>query len=53
MGFDEDKHELVVGIIDYMRQYDFIKKVERLGKSVSMMTGQAEPTIIQPVQYVR
>jgi 1-phosphatidylinositol-3-phosphate 5-kinase len=52
VGFDEDKHEIVAGIIDYMRQYDFLKRMERLGKSVGMMTGQAEPTIIQPVQCV-
>ena len=31
---------LVVGIIDYMRQYDIIKKMERMGKSVGMIAGQ-------------
>jgi len=41
----------VVGIIDYLRQYDIIKKMERMGKSVGMIAGQAEPTIIQPSQY--
>jgi len=25
---------VVMGIIDYMRQYDFVKKMERMGKSV-------------------
>jgi 1-phosphatidylinositol-3-phosphate 5-kinase len=44
---------MVVGIIDYLRQYDTIKKIERLGKSVTMLTGQAEPTIIQPKDYRR
>ena len=29
VGFDEDNYECVVGIIDYMRQYDFIKRMER------------------------
>lgn len=53
VGFDEDSHELVVGIIDYLRQYDFVKRMERMGKSVGMLTGQAEPTIIQPPQYCR
>jgi len=52
-GFDEDSHTLVVGIIDYMRQYDFVKRMERMGKSVGMLTGQAEPTIIQPPQYCK
>jgi len=52
VGIDEDSHELVVGIIDYMRQYDIIKKMERMGKSVgTMIAGQAEPTVIQPPQY--
>jgi len=51
VGFDEDSHEIVVGIIDYMRQYDFIKRMERMGKSVGMLAGQQEPTIIQPPQY--
>jgi 1-phosphatidylinositol-3-phosphate 5-kinase len=27
--------------------------MERMGKSVGMLTGQAEPTIIQPSQYKR
>ena len=27
--------------------------MERMGKSVGMLTGQAEPTIIQPPQYCR
>jgi hypothetical protein len=51
VGMDENKKELVVGIIDYMRQYDIIKKMERMGKSVGMIAGQAEPTIIQPPAY--
>ena len=53
VGIDEDNFEIVVGIIDYMRQYDIIKRVERMGKSVGMIAGQAEPTIIQPSQYKR
>ncbi|CAM9097245.1 unnamed protein product [Ectocarpus fasciculatus] len=51
VGIDEDTQELVVGIIDYMRQYDIIKRMERMGKSVGMIAGQAEPTVIQPIQY--
>jgi len=53
VGFDESSHEIVVGIIDYIRQYDLSKRFERLGKSVGMIAGQAEPTIIQPAQYCR
>ena len=51
VGIDEDNLEVSVGIIDYMRQYDIIKRVERMGKSVGMIAGQAEPTIVQPSQY--
>eukprot|EP00903_Cladosiphon_okamuranus_P005970 g5894.t1 len=51
VGLDEERKELVVGIIDYMRQYDIIKRMERMGKSVSMIAGQAEPTIVQPSLY--
>lgn len=51
VGVDEEQKALVVGIIDYMRQYDIIKKMERMGKSVGMIAGQAEPTVIQPQPY--
>jgi hypothetical protein len=33
------------------RRYDIIKKMERMGKSVGMIAGQAEPTVIQPPNY--
>jgi len=51
VGINEQTFELVLGIIDYMRQYDILKKMERMGKSVGMIAGQAEPTIIQPQNY--
>ena len=53
VGIDENSFTLRFGIIDYMRQYDIIKKMEHMGKSVGMLTGQAEPTIIEPAQYKR
>ena len=53
IGIDENSFTLRFGIIDYMRQYDIIKKMEHMGKSVGMLTGQAEPTIIEPAQYRR
>jgi hypothetical protein len=52
-GIDEQSYSVKFGIIDYMRQYDIIKKMEHMGKSVGMLTGQAEPTIIEPQQYRR
>lgn len=51
VGIDEHECRIVIGIIDYMRQYDIIKKVERMGKSVGMIAGQPEPTVIQPPNY--
>ncbi|RLN66727.1 hypothetical protein BBJ29_000045 [Phytophthora kernoviae] len=43
--------EMTVGIIDYLRQFDLIKRVESVGKSVGMIAGQSSPTIIEPGLY--
>jgi len=51
VGVDEDSQELVVGIIDFMRQYDILKQMERVGKSISEVVGSEAPTIIQPPLY--
>lgn len=51
VGIDEEKKELVVGIIDFMRQYDIMKQMERVGKSLPMVVGSEAPTIIQPPLY--
>jgi Phosphatidylinositol-4-phosphate 5-Kinase len=51
IGFDEENKELVVGIIDFMRQYDILKQMERVGKSLPMVVGSEAPTIIQPPLY--
>jgi Phosphatidylinositol-4-phosphate 5-Kinase len=51
VGFDEETNELVVGIIDFMRQYDILKQMERVGKSLPMVVGSEAPTIIQPPLY--
>lgn len=53
LGVDESGFAVKAGIIDYLRQYDIIKKMEHMSKSVGMLTGQAEPTIIEPSQYKR
>jgi hypothetical protein len=37
VGVDEENMELVVGIIDFMRQYDIMKQMERVGKSLPMV----------------
>jgi len=51
VGIDEERNELVVGIIDFMRQYDILKQMERVGKSIPMVVGSEAPTIIQPPLY--
>ncbi|GKY91175.1 hypothetical protein MPSEU_000090200 [Mayamaea pseudoterrestris] len=51
VGIDEENQELVVGIIDFMRQYDIMKQMERVGKSLPMVVGSEAPTIIQPPLY--
>lgn len=51
VGIDDENMELVVGIIDFMRQYDILKQMERVGKSLPMVVGSEAPTIIQPPLY--
>ena len=40
-----------MGIIDYFRCYDIIKKLENSVKSVGMIIGEKEPTVIPPNLY--
>jgi 1-phosphatidylinositol-3-phosphate 5-kinase len=42
---------MTLGIIDYLRQFDLIKRVESVSKSVAMIAGQLPPTIIEPGMY--
>ncbi|KAL3532750.1 hypothetical protein ACH5RR_006271 [Cinchona calisaya] len=53
VGVDEDKHELVLGIIDFMRQYTWDKHLETWVKASGILGGpkNATPTVISPVQY--
>jgi len=51
VGINKEKIELVVGIIDYMSQYDVLKQMEQVGKSLPMVVGSDTPTIIQPPLY--
>ena len=51
IGFSEDDGEMIVGIIDYLRQYDLLKQMESVSKSVGMIAGQEAPTIVQPQTY--
>ncbi|GMI93650.1 FORMS APLOID AND BINUCLEATE CELLS 1B [Hibiscus trionum] len=53
VGVDEEKHELIVGIIDYMRQYTWDKHLETWVKASGILGGpkNASPTVISPKQY--
>ena len=53
VGVDEEKHELVLGIIDFMRQYTWDKHLETWAKVSGILGGpkNASPTIISPKQY--
>ncbi|KAL3654471.1 hypothetical protein CASFOL_004152 [Castilleja foliolosa] len=53
VGVDEDRKELVMGIIDFMRQYTWDKHLETWVKASGILGGpkNASPTIISPKQY--
>ena len=53
VGVDENKNELVVGIIDFMRQYTWDKHLETWVKASGILGGpkDASPTVISPKQY--
>lgn len=53
VGVDEERKELVMGIIDCMRQYTWDKHLETWVKASGILGGpkNASPTIISPKQY--
>ncbi|XP_060172964.1 1-phosphatidylinositol-3-phosphate 5-kinase FAB1B isoform X2 [Lycium barbarum] len=53
VGVDEEKHELVLGIIDFMRQYTWDKHLETWVKASGILGGpkNVSPTVISPKQY--
>jgi 1-phosphatidylinositol-3-phosphate 5-kinase len=54
VGFDKVRQELVVGLVDYVRQYTWDKQVESWVKKSGLLGGAGkEPTIISPLQYAR
>ncbi|XP_076902454.1 putative 1-phosphatidylinositol-3-phosphate 5-kinase FAB1C [Bidens hawaiensis] len=55
VGVDEESKELVMGIIDFMRQYTWDKQLETWVKASGILGGpkNASPTIISPKQYKR
>lgn len=54
VGFNKSKRELMVGLVDYARQYTWDKQVESWVKQSGLLGGAGkEPTIISPRQYAR
>ncbi|XP_010259723.1 PREDICTED: putative 1-phosphatidylinositol-3-phosphate 5-kinase FAB1C [Nelumbo nucifera] len=53
VGVDDDRKELVLGIIDFMRQYTWDKHLETWVKASGILGGpkNASPTVISPKQY--
>ncbi|KAF5732083.1 hypothetical protein HS088_TW18G00772 [Tripterygium wilfordii] len=53
VGVDEEKHELVLGIIDFMREYTWDKHLETWVKTSGILGGpkNSSPTVISPKQY--
>ena len=53
VGVDEEKEELVLGIIDFMRQYTWDKHLETWVKTSTILGGDknVSPTVISPQQY--
>ncbi|XP_047341042.1 putative 1-phosphatidylinositol-3-phosphate 5-kinase FAB1C [Impatiens glandulifera] len=53
VGFDDERKELVLGIIDFIRQYTWDKHLETWVKASGILGGpkNESPTIISPKQY--
>ncbi|XP_054782980.1 1-phosphatidylinositol-3-phosphate 5-kinase FAB1B-like [Prosopis cineraria] len=53
LGVDDEKHELILGIIDFMRQYTWDKHLETWAKASGILGGSrnSSPTVISPDQY--
>lgn len=51
VGVDTEHHELVFGIIDYVRQYTWDKQLETWVKSSLVVPKNALPTVVSPKEY--
>ncbi|XP_010256247.1 PREDICTED: putative 1-phosphatidylinositol-3-phosphate 5-kinase FAB1D [Nelumbo nucifera] len=51
VGVDTQRHELVCGIIDYLRQYTWDKQLETWVKSSLVVPKNVSPTVISPKEY--
>nr|CAD1838763.1 unnamed protein product [Ananas comosus var. bracteatus] len=51
VGVDKQRHELVFGIIDYLRQYTWDKQLETWVKASLVVPKNVSPTVITPKEY--
>ncbi|XP_076363235.1 1-phosphatidylinositol 3-phosphate 5-kinase fab1 isoform X2 [Tachypleus tridentatus] len=52
VGLDDEKKEMVVGIIDYIRTFTWDKKIEMVVKSTGILGGHGKlPTVVSPELY--
>ncbi|KAK4263936.1 hypothetical protein QN277_029286 [Acacia crassicarpa] len=53
VGVDDERKELVLGIIDFMRQYTWDKHLETWAKATGILGGpkDASPTVVSPKFY--
>jgi hypothetical protein len=52
VGIEQETGELVVGVIDYIRRFDFAKKLESRMKTMTALATNVEPTVVQPERYM-
>lgn len=54
VGVDAEESTLVVGIIDFIRQYTLDKQFETFLKSSGLLGGAGQqPTVVSPKHYMR
>lgn len=51
LGVDKQRHEIVFGIIDYLRQYTWDKHLETWVKASLVVPKNELPTVISPKEY--
>ena len=51
VGVDDERQELVFGIIDYLRQYTWDKQLETWVKASMVVPKNELPTVISPKEY--
>jgi 1-phosphatidylinositol-3-phosphate 5-kinase len=51
IGVNPATGTMAVGIIDYIRSFDVVKRLESRLKTVAQLATSVEPTVVEPVRY--